>query len=57
MIPDRSLPVPPVAHDPKSMLTSAAKLVALIGTTCLIVGLIGAAVLVGLLLQFGTAPH
>jgi hypothetical protein len=57
MIPDRSVPVPPVTHDPKSMLTSAVKLIALMGTTCLIVGLIAASALVVLLLQFGAAPH
>jgi hypothetical protein len=57
MIPDRSVPVPPVTHDPKSVLASAMKLVALMGTTCLIVGLIAAAALLGLLLQFGAASH
>jgi hypothetical protein len=57
MIPQRSVPVRPVANDPKSVLTSAVKLVALMGTTCLVVGLIAAGALVGLLLQFGAAPH
>jgi hypothetical protein len=57
MIPDRSVPVPPGAHDPKSVLTSAFKLLALMGTTCLIVGLIAVLALVGLLLEFGAAPH
>jgi hypothetical protein len=57
VIPHRSVPVRPATHDPKAVLTSAAKLAALVGTTCLLVGLIAFAVLVGLLLQLGAAQH
>jgi hypothetical protein len=57
VIPHRSVPVRPATHDPKAVLTSAAKLAALVGTTCLLVGLIAVAVLVGLLLQLGAAQH
>jgi hypothetical protein len=53
MIPHRSVPVPPDTHDPKAVFTSAAKLAVLVGTTCVVVGVIAAAVLVGLLLQLG----
>ena len=57
MIPHRSVPVRPSNHDPKAVLSSAAKLAALIGTTCLVVGLIAAAVLVGVLVQLGGSQH
>ena len=57
MIPHRSVPVRHPEHDPKAILTSAAKLAALVGTTCLVVGVIAAAVLVGLLVQLGGAQH
>jgi hypothetical protein len=53
MIPHRSVPIPPSAHDPKAVISSAAKLAALVGTTCLVVALITGAVLIGLLLQLG----
>jgi hypothetical protein len=56
MIPHRTVPVPPTTHDPKAALTSAAKLVALIGTTCLFVGLLTAAVVAVLVMQLG-AQH
>jgi hypothetical protein len=56
MIPHRSVSVPPTTHDPKAVLTSAAKLFALIGTTCLFVGLITGVVVVVLVMQFG-AQH
>jgi len=56
MIPHRSVPVPPTAHDPKAVMSSAAKLAALVGTTCLFVAVITAAIVIGLLLQLG-ATH
>jgi hypothetical protein len=56
MIPHRSVPVRPTTHDPKAVLTSAAKLFALIGTTCLLAGLITGVVVIALVVQFG-AQH
>jgi hypothetical protein len=53
MIPHRSVPVPPSAHDPKALLTSAAKLAVLVGTVCFAVALIAGGVLVVLLLKLG----
>lgn len=57
MIPHRSVPVRPT-HDPKAVLTSVAKLAALVGTTCLVFGLIAATLLVAVLVQLGGgSPH
>ena len=53
MIPHRSVAVRPTTHDPKAVFTSAAKLLALMGTTCLFVGLITGIVVVALVVQFG----
>jgi hypothetical protein len=55
MIPHRSVPVRPPTHDPKAVISSAAKLAALVGTTCLFFALIAAAVFVGLILQLGAS--
>jgi hypothetical protein len=57
MIPHRSVPVPPPTHDPKAVFSSAAKLAALVGTTCLFVALITGAILIALLLQVGAPSH
>jgi len=57
MIPHRSVPVPPPAHDPKAVFSSAAKLAVLVGTTCLFVAVITAVVVVGLLFQLGAPSH
>ena len=51
MIPHRSVPVPPPTHDPKAVLTSAVKLAALVGTTCVVVGLVTAIALIGLIVE------
>jgi len=57
MIPHRSVPVPPSAHDPKAVLTSAAKLAVLVGTVCLAVALVAGGAFVLLLLQLGGLHH
>lgn len=57
MIPHRSVPLPPSAHDPKAVLTSAAKLAVLVGTVCLAVALIAGGVLLVVLLQLGGLQH
>jgi hypothetical protein len=54
VIPHRSASIPGAGgHDPKAVIASSAKLVALLGGTCLFVVLILGMVLVGVAVQFG----